>query len=119
MFPSLQSTIGTLVSCLEVIQAAANCHQDYNDLASNLRDLAVLLEKHLRESASTSMSDCASNVLRSIEKEVEFINKRRERSLVKGLVRASEDAEEVIRSYRRIESHFRQLQGSMRYIYIH
>lgn len=93
----------------------------------SLGNMATLLEKHLRESASTSMSDSVTNIVRSvkrtpsgftttesvfrsIEKEVRYIDQKRGQSVARGVVGASVDAEKLVQCYRRIESFFRLLQ---------
>lgn len=85
IFPPLHSAIGTLISCLDlvqvniksirhckwidtiIIQAATENHQEYERLASDFEAMATLLEKHLRESKSISMSDCVSNIVRQVK----------------------------------------------------
>ncbi|KAB5593576.1 hypothetical protein CTheo_2965 [Ceratobasidium theobromae] len=106
MFPPLQSAIGVLISSLE---AASQNRQEYDDIASELGTLSRSLTRHIKESNSTRMSDCVTNVALSIEKQAKLISAKQERAAGR-FIKAKTDEEEILRHYRRIEALFRQLQ---------
>lgn len=79
VFPPLQSAVGALISCLDVlevsskhpecivlhilyVQAASKNHQEYEDIATELKTLSQSLTRHIKESNSTRVSDCVANV---------------------------------------------------------
>lgn len=99
-----------MISCLELVHAVAKHRRDYDDLASDLEGMIILLDTHLRESGATSMSDCVTNVINSINTEIEYIVKKRGDAVPSGIINAGEDVEDLVQCYRRIEALFRRLQ---------
>ncbi|KAB5590057.1 Notchless protein [Ceratobasidium theobromae] len=108
--PMLQSVVGTLVPCLDTLQAAAKNRQDFEALALDLAEQINVLEKHLRNTSLQFLSDGVSNVIQSIETEVEYIDKKRKQRAVQRITGVDKDAENLIQCYRRIEGLFRRLQ---------
>ncbi|KAB5589985.1 hypothetical protein CTheo_6572 [Ceratobasidium theobromae] len=110
IFPPLQMSVGALISCLNVFKTASKNHQEYEDIASELKTLSQSLTRHIRESNSTRMSDCVANVALSIERQAKLVIAKGERGNGRKLLEAGTNEEEIIRHYRRIEALFRQLQ---------
>ncbi|KAB5593584.1 hypothetical protein CTheo_2973 [Ceratobasidium theobromae] len=109
-FPPLESAIGSLISCLSLLEVRAKHRQEYEEIALELKSLSEALTEHMKESSSTRMSRCIANVALGIEQQAKLINDKQTRGIGRQLVEASADEEEVIRHYRKIESLFRRLQ---------
>ncbi|KAB5593573.1 hypothetical protein CTheo_2962 [Ceratobasidium theobromae] len=110
MFPPLQSAVGTLILCLEVLGGVSRNCQEYESIASELITLSQSLTRHIKESNSTRISDCVTNVALSIEKQAKLINAKQYRRAGSRLMEATADEEDILNHYRRIEALFRQLQ---------
>jgi hypothetical protein len=48
----------------------------------------------------------------AIQREIEYINEHQKEKLLGRIIRATQDEEDLIKCYRRIQGHFRQLQVS-------
>ncbi|KAB5593569.1 hypothetical protein CTheo_2958 [Ceratobasidium theobromae] len=110
VFPPLQSAVGALISCLDVLEAASKNHQEYEDIATELKTLSQSLTRHIKESNSTRVSDCVANVALSIEQQAKLVSARRNRRTGRRLLEVNTNEEDIIKHYRRIEALFRQLQ---------
>ncbi|KAB5589984.1 hypothetical protein CTheo_6571 [Ceratobasidium theobromae] len=110
MFPPLQSAVGALISCLDVLEATTKNRQEYEDIASELKMLTQSLARHIKESNSARISDCVTNVALSIEQQAILISAHRRRGTGRRLLEANADEDAIIRHYRRIEALFRRLQ---------
>ncbi|KAF8761573.1 WD domain, G-beta repeat [Rhizoctonia solani] len=74
-FPTLQSAIGTLTTCLEVFEQQASTHEDeYEALALELESVVTSLKHHLNIPRSARVLGVISTVSRAIEKEVHLIS---------------------------------------------
>ncbi|KAB5588941.1 hypothetical protein CTheo_7619 [Ceratobasidium theobromae] len=110
-FPPLESAIGSLIPCLGLLEAAARNSKEYEDIATELKDLGESLTLHLKEANSTRMSRCIANVAMGIEQQAKILKEKEKRGTGRRLLEASADEEEVMRHYRKIESLFRRLQA--------
>ncbi|KAB5588508.1 Vegetative incompatibility protein HET-E-1 [Ceratobasidium theobromae] len=110
-FPPLESAIGGLIPCLDLLETAARNSKEYEDIASELRDLCESLTQHMKDTGSARMSRCIANVAMGIEQQAKIIKEKETRGTGRRLLEASSDGEEVIRHYRKIESLFRRLQA--------
>ncbi|KAB5588069.1 Vegetative incompatibility protein HET-E-1 [Ceratobasidium theobromae] len=110
-FPPLESAIGSLIPCLDLLRTAARNSKEYEDIASELKDLSESLTQHMKEANSTRMSRCIANVAMGIEQQTKLIREKENRGTGRRLLEASTNEEEVMRHYRKIESLFRRLQA--------
>ncbi|KAB5589987.1 Vegetative incompatibility protein HET-E-1 [Ceratobasidium theobromae] len=110
IFPPLQSAVGALISCLDVFEGASKNRKEYEAIATELKTLSLSLAQHIKQSNSTRMSDCVTNVAFSIEQQAKTIIAKQKRGTGRALLEESKDEEEIIGQYRRIEALFRQLQ---------
>ncbi|KAB5593570.1 hypothetical protein CTheo_2959 [Ceratobasidium theobromae] len=111
IFPPLQSAVGALISCLDVLEATSKNRQEFEDIATELKTLSQSLMRHIKESNSTRISDCVANVAFSIEQQAKLVSAKRDRGTGRRALEANSDEEDIIRHYRRIEALFRQLQS--------
>ncbi|KAB5591103.1 Vegetative incompatibility protein HET-E-1 [Ceratobasidium theobromae] len=110
VFPPLHSAVGGIVSCLDTFEAAARHREDYDRLASDLEMTAELLHQHLQASTSAHMTDMITGIVGAIEQEIMVINEKQIRSGTSRVREASNDEEDLIRCYRRIEQLLHRLQ---------
>ncbi|KAB5588196.1 hypothetical protein CTheo_8363 [Ceratobasidium theobromae] len=109
-FPPLESAIGSLIPCLTLLETAAKIKKEYENIASELKNLGESLTEHIRETNSVRMSRCIANVAMGIEQETKHINQKRNRNTGRRLLEGGSDEEEIMNHYRKIESLFRRLQ---------
>ncbi|CAE6477461.1 unnamed protein product [Rhizoctonia solani] len=104
-YPALSSVIESLLSCFGGIQEITQNRTDYEDLTVELTRLSNSLQQQMIGSPLTWVSDSVTSAVISIEDQVNEIKERLKRA-TKGIT----DEEELVRHYRRIETHFLQLQ---------
>ncbi|CAE6478237.1 unnamed protein product [Rhizoctonia solani] len=109
-FPPLQAAVGTLVSCLDLFEIACKNRQDYYELGSELRDIAIFLAQHLQDSRSAHMVGVIATISKSIDKEIRSIVERQNQRTGRQIIPARYNEDEVLRDYKRIENLFRRLQ---------
>ncbi|KAB5590477.1 hypothetical protein CTheo_6091 [Ceratobasidium theobromae] len=109
-FPPLQSAISSLIPCLGLLETEARNRKEYQDIASELRNLSESLTEHMKDTSSIRMSRCIANVAMGIEEQTKLINRKQSRGMGRRFLEASADEEEVMGHYRKIESLFRRLQ---------
>ncbi|CAE6471647.1 unnamed protein product [Rhizoctonia solani] len=109
--PPLRSAIDDLVSCLPLFETAARNRKDYEDLATGLRAMVVVLIQHLESAASDNITHTLAGIAEAIRKEIESIGKRQSREGLCRVLGPTGNEEDLIRRYRRIEQLFQQLQG--------
>ncbi|KAH7338678.1 WD40-repeat-containing domain protein [Rhizoctonia solani] len=113
LFSPLQATIGELASCLDVIEAAANNRDDYEELATELKATIEILSQYAADFDSEEGKNSVAHIIRSIQAQVVHISKQREQSNMKRLLESANDREDIIKCYRTIEMLFRQLQNEV------
>ncbi|KAB5590979.1 hypothetical protein CTheo_5571 [Ceratobasidium theobromae] len=109
-FPPLESAIGSLIPCLTLLETAAKNKKEYENIASELKNLGESLTEYMGQTNSVRMSRCIANVTMGIEQEAKLINQKRNRNTGSRLLEGSADEEEIMNHYRKIESLFRRLQ---------
>ncbi|KAG8732114.1 hypothetical protein FRC11_000671 [Ceratobasidium sp. 423] len=112
IIPPLHSAIDNLRACLDVFKQAAKSRKDYDELATGLKAMVELLDKHLTDATPKEIMDTTINIVKKITRELESVDKRQSRSGVRRVLGESEDEGDLIRRYRRIEQLFRQLQNT-------
>ncbi|KDN36339.1 hypothetical protein RSAG8_10906, partial [Rhizoctonia solani AG-8 WAC10335] len=110
LFPPLQSAIGTLVSCLDLFEAACKNRQGYDELGSELQEIATFLARHLQDSRSAHMVGVIVTISKTIDKEVKLIVERQNQTMVRQIIGARHNEDALLKDYRRIERLFRRLQ---------
>ncbi|KAB5589875.1 hypothetical protein CTheo_6676 [Ceratobasidium theobromae] len=110
-FPLLESTIYSLIPCLDLLEAAARNRKEYEEIASDLKGLGESLTQRMKDANSTRMSRCIENVLMGIEQQSTLIKEKESRGTGRRLLEARVDEDDVIGHYRKIQSLFRQLQN--------
>ncbi|EUC55584.1 vegetative incompatibility protein HET-E-1, putative [Rhizoctonia solani AG-3 Rhs1AP] len=108
--PPLASAVDKLTLCLPIFEAAAKNHRDYDELANGLKNMVHQLTRHLNGTVSEGIITTITGIAEAIRKEIESINMHQSRSLPRRMLGASDNEDDLIRRYRRIEQLFRQLQ---------
>ncbi|KDN34839.1 hypothetical protein RSAG8_12109, partial [Rhizoctonia solani AG-8 WAC10335] len=109
VFPHLSSAIESLLSCLDGVEVAMQNRQDFEDLATELTTLSEALGQHMSGTSSMLRSSSTSSVAMAIEQQTMAIKERLVRASEGGIRGASMNEEELVKHYRKIQSHFRQL----------
>ncbi|KAB5589460.1 hypothetical protein CTheo_7100 [Ceratobasidium theobromae] len=109
-FPPLKSAIGSLLSVLDLLDAARRNHSEYEVIASEIETLSQSLAQHMKGSSSIRMSNCIANVALGIEEQAKMISEKQDQRTGRRLIEARTDEDELVKHYRKIESLFRQLQ---------
>ncbi|KAB5592631.1 Vegetative incompatibility protein HET-E-1 [Ceratobasidium theobromae] len=112
LVPPLESAIGGLISLLD---AAAKNRRDYEKLAVDLEITVEFLHQHLKTPTMGPAMDRILSIARTIEKEIESVKARQERSAAGRALEADGDKDDLIGRYRRIEQllHRIQIEASM------
>ncbi|KAB5593282.1 hypothetical protein CTheo_3285 [Ceratobasidium theobromae] len=98
-FPPLESAIRSLIPCLSLLEAAAKNSKEYENIASELKDLCESLMQHIKETNSTHMSRCIANVAMGIEQQTKLIKEKESRGAGRRLLEASVDEEELMSTW--------------------
>ncbi|KAJ1300492.1 hypothetical protein OPQ81_005306 [Rhizoctonia solani] len=95
LFPPLQSAVGTLVSCLDFFEVACKNRQEYDELASELGEIAAFLAQHLQDPRSAHMRSVIIAISGTIDKELKLIMARQNQSTGRQIIAArhNEDIE--------------------------
>ncbi|CEL54312.1 Vegetative incompatibility protein HET-E-1 OS=Podospora anserina GN=HET-E1 PE=4 SV=1 [Rhizoctonia solani AG-1 IB] len=109
LFPPLKSAIGTVLGCLDIVQAAASNLEDYELLADELQSIADILNQHASELDSEASNGSIANIAQCIEDQFVSVKEKKNHTTAERLRSAANDQDIVMR-YRQIESLFRQLQ---------
>ncbi|CAE7050278.1 unnamed protein product [Rhizoctonia solani] len=107
-FPPLRSAIGSLIDCLDVVKKAASNRADCEELAQEFQSMADVLQEYVEELDSEPSNGSIANITECIRCQVEEIKQKG--GTTGHLLDATRNEEDVIRSYRRVERLFRQLQ---------
>ncbi|CCO32148.1 Vegetative incompatibility protein HET-E-1 [Rhizoctonia solani AG-1 IB] len=110
LFPPLKSAIGTVLGCLDIVQAAASNLEDYELLADELQSIADILNQHASELDSEASNGSIANIAQCIEDQFVSVKEKKNHTTAERLRSAANDQDIVMR-YRQIESLFRQLQA--------
>ncbi|KAH7338734.1 quinon protein alcohol dehydrogenase-like superfamily [Rhizoctonia solani] len=110
LFPPLQSAVGGLIGCLDVVQVAASNRTDYEELVDELRSMADILGQHAGVLDSEKGNGSVTNIVQCILAHVQDIEQQKKRGTLGRLRGATNEQEDVMRRYRQIEKLFRQLQ---------
>ncbi|CAE6472789.1 unnamed protein product [Rhizoctonia solani] len=107
-FGPLESAIGGLEQCIDILERASKIRGDYREIAEKLdqllEDLAAFNSKWMEEAMTTSVRNLCSG----INMEIKTIEKR-ERSAPGKYLEVTEDSDAIIECYRRIHGHVERL----------
>ncbi|CAE6407986.1 unnamed protein product, partial [Rhizoctonia solani] len=107
--PGLNSALNAFIGCLDSAQIAATNREEYDQLAEELTSMVDALNQYTAELGSGSNTSIA-NIVQAIEDQIASIRQQQERSTLRHLLDTTDNQEDVIMHYRRIEKLFRQLQ---------
>ncbi|KAF8965982.1 hypothetical protein BDZ97DRAFT_743750 [Flammula alnicola] len=111
--PPLQSVVGGLVACLNLTQAVAGNHEEYEKLAMELTSMANTLVPYVTNLVAEDVNGSVARIMESIKAELKHIGQQQDRSKITRTVEANQDQGDVIQRYRQIESLFHQLQSDI------
>ncbi|KAB5589558.1 Vegetative incompatibility protein HET-E-1 [Ceratobasidium theobromae] len=112
VFPILQSAIGSVISCTDVMEMALIHPDDYKDLVSELQTISEFLIRYLQQSKSSQMCEFIERAAMVIEQQAKQINDKRDRETGRDLIEANHDIGGLVRCYRRIQAAFWHLQAN-------
>ncbi|KAB5595640.1 Vegetative incompatibility protein HET-E-1 [Ceratobasidium theobromae] len=113
IFPPLKSAVGELVSCLDIIQGAAENSKDYELLAGELRAMAETLNEYVGELGSEGTGGSIARVAKAIKAQAAYIDAKRNRAKGERIFGAREDKEDILDCHHQIKRLFRQLQSDL------
>ncbi|KAG8741088.1 hypothetical protein FRC10_003328 [Ceratobasidium sp. 414] len=113
VIPIFGSVADILVDCIDNIPTAAKNHKDFEELASNIIAATKGLEGHLGRLTTGQMSTAVVNVIEELTKQVNYIREKQGRNIARRYIDVEQDIEDLMRSYRRVETLFRQLQYAL------
>ncbi|CAE7099926.1 unnamed protein product [Rhizoctonia solani] len=109
--PPLRSAIDDMVSCVPLFEAAAKNRKDCEELAIGLQGMVQLLDPHLADATSDNISTTIKDIAEAMRKEILSIESHQPGRGLRRVLSATNDEEDLVRRYRRIEQLFRQLCG--------
>ncbi|KAG9122958.1 hypothetical protein FRC07_000426 [Ceratobasidium sp. 392] len=108
-FGPLTAAIGVLSEWTEHFEQAERSREDYKELTDDLDALFNDLSGYLGGSAPPAMTPIIENIARSISREVNVTLEKQRRNSLGRFVRATEDADQILESYRRLQTLLRRL----------
>ncbi|QRW12872.1 WD repeat-containing protein [Ceratobasidium sp. AG-Ba] len=109
MFGPLKHAADVLVSFIDTFETAAGNRTEWQQLKSELDGLFEDLRKHMDAAVPPTMTKSIENLEKGIKKETDFIEQVQQRGDIHRFLNAEQDADEVLKCYRRIEGLFRRL----------
>ncbi|KAG8698323.1 hypothetical protein FRC08_005999 [Ceratobasidium sp. 394] len=103
-FGPLKSAIDGIAKSIEVYEAAAEAHEEYKSLRNQLDWLFHDLADRFGESTPPVMRPSIMNLARGIEQELLSLRKKEHRYTPNRYIEAVNDADRVLRCYRRIHA---------------
>ncbi|KAG9075832.1 hypothetical protein FS749_012462 [Ceratobasidium sp. UAMH 11750] len=110
VIPVFGSVADILIDCIDNIPAAAKNHKDFEELASSIIAATKGLEGHLGRLTTNQMTKAVVSVIEELTKQVDYIREKQGRNAARRYIDVEQDIEDLMRSYRRVETLFRQLQ---------
>ncbi|CAE6418799.1 unnamed protein product [Rhizoctonia solani] len=104
----LSAVIGSLLSCLDGLELAAQNYPDFEGMATELTIIIQSLEQYTDGSSLILMSDSTTRIFMAIKKQVNEIGERMRQGST-GNTQGSQLDEDLVNHYRQIQSHFRRL----------
>ncbi|KAF8748420.1 WD40 repeat-like protein [Rhizoctonia solani] len=110
LFPPLQAAIASLLTCVERTELGSKHRKEFKDLARKLTSLSKLLERHIKTSQSTHVSEFLERLAASVKEQVTNISSRQDTVRAGHLRQAMQDEDEILDGYRRIAEILEELQ---------
>ncbi|KAF9560734.1 hypothetical protein CPC08DRAFT_464759 [Agrocybe pediades] len=107
-FPPLKTAVSTLVACLDLAKNVIGNQEEYTKLANEFKDMANTLAPYASKLAASDEGSIAL-ILKSIDEELAEIKRQLERGKFKRTVEATDDQDDILVRYRKIDSLFRRL----------
>ncbi|CAE6452482.1 unnamed protein product [Rhizoctonia solani] len=108
--PSVKSVVGDFMSCLAHFETAHKNRDEYDEVVSELGEMADYLHRHLDDSRPPGLTERIARVARLIGYEVADVRKLQEQSKTTQVLRAKEREEDLSYRFRRIGELFRRIQ---------
>ncbi|KAF8692322.1 Polysaccharide lyase family 8, N terminal alpha-helical domain, partial [Rhizoctonia solani] len=105
VFPPLQAAIGGLIACPD-----SKHRSEFESLARKLTLLSTSLNRHIKTSKSTHVSEFLERMAASVEEQVNIISSKQDRGIGGHFRRAEQDEKDIIEGYRRIAEILEELQ---------
>ncbi|KAG9086693.1 hypothetical protein FS749_003446 [Ceratobasidium sp. UAMH 11750] len=98
-----------MVSCLDIVQESQRNRKEYTELARNLSEMVNRLAEHHKQGNMTKMSDCTLSLTSALQAEIDHIVKKQKRGVASRFAGATDDQEDLVQRYRRIDMLFTRL----------
>ncbi|KAF4615147.1 hypothetical protein D9613_003435 [Agrocybe pediades] len=108
-FPPLKTAVGVLVTCLDLTQDVIGNREEYDKLAVDLKEMADTLAPYAQKLMERDDGGSVARIVKSIDEELVQIKDKLGRGKFKRAIEASEDKDEIVKRYRKIDSLFRRL----------
>ncbi|QRW23702.1 peptidase C14 [Rhizoctonia solani] len=110
LFPPLQAAIASPLTCVERTELGSKHRKEFKDLARKLTSLSKLLDRHIKTSHSTHVSEFLERLAASVKEQVTNISSRQDTVRAGHLRQAMQDEDEILDGYRRIAEILEELQ---------
>ncbi|KAF8750268.1 WD40 repeat-like protein [Rhizoctonia solani] len=107
---SLHDSAGLFPLCKLRSQLGSKHRKEFKDLASKLTSLSKLLERHIKTSQSTHVSEFLERLAASVKEQVTIISSLQNSGRAGHLRKAMQDEDEILDGYRRITEILEELQ---------
>ncbi|KAG8714943.1 hypothetical protein FRC08_011224 [Ceratobasidium sp. 394] len=107
--PAMNEFFKAMGSCVDTIQESERNRKEYTELARNLSEMVNRLAEHHKQGNMTKMSDCTLNLTSALQAEIDHIMNKQKRGVVSRIAEATDDREDLVERYRRIEMLFTRL----------
>ncbi|KAG9119925.1 hypothetical protein FRC07_004817, partial [Ceratobasidium sp. 392] len=104
-FGPLKSAVGELLNCIDVYEKQAIVGAEYRQLRAELNNISGEIAEYINEPALASMKDGVERLKLGIEAETKTVIQKIERNKRERFIEATEDENEVVACYRRIQEH--------------
>ncbi|CCO32527.1 Vegetative incompatibility protein HET-E-1 [Rhizoctonia solani AG-1 IB] len=109
VFPPAKPVVSGLKLCVHALSGACQEREEYEYLASKLKEILHDLNEHMKEPIGLKMTDSVRRIYNDIEQELEMVAKKQERTTGRRLLELIEESDELLDCYRRIGGHFQRL----------
>ncbi|KAF4612638.1 hypothetical protein D9613_011790 [Agrocybe pediades] len=107
--PPLKAAVGLLVACLDLTIDVIHNREEYEKLARELEATANDLEPYAKQLMERGDGGSVARIIKSINEELTQIKDKLGRGKFKRAMDASEDKDDIVNRYRKIDSLFRRL----------
>ncbi|KAF9548010.1 WD40 repeat-like protein [Agrocybe pediades] len=108
-FPPLKTAVGVLVTCLDLTQDIIGNREEYDKLAVELKEMADAFTPYAQNLMERDDGGSVARIVKSINEELVQLKDKLGRGKFKRAIEASEDKDDIVKRYRKIDSLFRRL----------